>query len=299
MKPRPRSLAAGLSLVLAADAASLRAAQTTDPLAVPDTSPFDPLVILCNQKAAGGSGLDSEADTLFRATFGADEPPDKKTWCRDWLQCIKDKSMMTQDKDGVLQAWAPADCKEICGKFPAETPKEGQFVQMAKQLSTAGRLFSLSANSTKFDCVESCGNFQKSLSTCVATVLYEPGQVTVMGAPGQKPAAKEPPKYCAEKGTPCVAELQAEHQKCIVEKTKFVVKGTEVPGKLKKKCADLADDYDHCKDCPQMDEAFATQYYAFTGGCMQQLHAYHQATHPEAGVAAIPGATAEGCKVHR
>jgi len=283
-----------------ASAAALRAARSDPALAVPDTTPFNPITILCNAKAAGTDGFSSEAESLFRATFGNDDQVNKETWCKDWLQCIKDKSMMTQDKDGVLQAWAPADCKEVCGKFPAETPLEGQkFLQVGDQLARTARLFSLGGNATKFDCVESCGRFQKSLSSCVATILYEPGQVTVMGAPGQKAKGPEPPKWCSDKGTPCVAELQSEHQKCLVEKTKFVVKGAEVPGDLKKKCADLADDMDHCKGCPQMDESFATAYYAFTGGCMQQLHAYYQATHPGAKNAAIPGATEDGCKVHR
>eukprot|EP00929_Paragymnodinium_shiwhaense_P044316 TRINITY_DN22733_c0_g1_i2.p1 TRINITY_DN22733_c0_g1~~TRINITY_DN22733_c0_g1_i2.p1 ORF type:complete len:309 (+),score=84.48 TRINITY_DN22733_c0_g1_i2:164-1090(+) len=304
-----RSACLGATLLLGAapgtaDAAALRARTVENPaLAVPDNSPFDPVMVLCNKKAVddGSAPEQAEAEQLFRSTFGADEPVNEQIWCQQWIRCIKDKSITEQDEQGVFKAWAPADCKEVCGTWPLTTPLEGQgpaFLQAKQQAQTVARLFSLGENSTKFDCETSCGKFQKSLSTCVAKIIYEPGQVAVMGAPGQKAKKKNPPKWCSEGGTPCVAELQSEHQKCLVERTKYVVKGEKVPGDLGKKCADLADDYDHCKDCPQLDEAFASQYYAFTGGCMQQLHAYWQATHPNARFAALPGATSDGCMAH-
>lgn len=49
---------------------------------------------------------------------------EKQPWCVDWLNCLRGK--VGGDEAKVLEAWAPADCEEYCGRFPVTSPLEGQ-----------------------------------------------------------------------------------------------------------------------------------------------------------------------------
>lgn len=205
----------------------------------------------------------------------ADGKPNVQGWCRDWVACVKAKAQPAGDAAAVRAAWKPAECKEYCGVWPVTSKPEGtKFLAMSKMLGSK-------TNSTK-DCMSSCTNFQESLTSCVATILFEPGKVAAMGIPDKsKPAA---PAHCTAKAG-CMPDLKIQYQKCISKATS--------PGK---DCQTLKASVSDCKDCPQLGENALSLYHTYTGGCMDQLNAYWQATHPSAKEAAVPGAA--GCAVH-
>jgi len=238
----------------------------SDPLGTPDLTGYDPVEVLC------GLGKDNAGK------------PKIQGWCNDWVSCIKAGAQPAGDQAAVMSAWKPADCKEVCGEWPQMTPPE-----------LLQNLFGGVANNTKSNCQNSCTNFQASLSSCVATILFEPGKVAAMGLP--KDGAPKAPEHCLKKDSPCMPDLPFKVQRCLGHKTKkklypnkLVPEETEVQCKMDKM------NMEDCKDCPQMKGNFVSVYHTFAGGCMSQLHAYWQASHPGAGIAAVPGAT--GCKVH-
>jgi len=233
------------------------------PLDTPDLTPYNPTEVLCSL------GKDKEGN------------PKVSDWCANWLQCIKTKASPSGSTDAVKKAWAPASCKEICGTWPAITPKEGKKLFLQEE--------------SDGDCVKSCENFQASLSSCVATIMIEPGKTAAMGLP--KKGGKAPAAICTKKDTPCMPDLEVNHQRCLGHKTKKALdKGYKMPGTLAQDCKMLKLNLEDCKNCPQLAAGGQSAYAAFTGGCMDQLNSYWQATHPNAGKSAIPGAT--GCTVH-
>lgn len=225
-------------------------------------------------------------------------------WCPKWLECIETGAKAGMDAAAVEKAWEPVECEEFCGKWPASKDAkllllEGQgpvvtsnasakasLMSKLEQLGTLGLVAESVSISTrrrkKPGCMESCANFKKTFSTCVAAVLFKPG--TVPGADGvaTKEKAKKPPAVCEAKETPCMPSLPYKYQKCVMAGCK----------ELKQ----LRTDYEECKDCPQLATGAVDRYESFIGGCHDQLHAYHQATMPDAGPARIPGA--KGCSVH-
>lgn len=246
-------------------------------LDTPDLTAYDPTEVLC--------------------TKGRDEHGNPKIqgWCKDWLACIKAGAEPAGDAAAVRAAWKPADCREVCGLWPATTRREGTSVLLAQralaptarlQTSSSARLaklYGVRVNGTVGDCQTSCSNFQESLTECVAMILFEPGQVAAMGIPEDGPTAP-PPVYCRGEHTECVPDLQLQYQSCLTK--------THEPSE----CKVLKTAVEGCKDCPQLSENYMSHYHAFVVGCMDQLNAYWQATNPAAGEAAILGAT--GCMVH-
>mmetsp|Transcript_49788 Transcript_49788/g.115574 ORF Transcript_49788/g.115574 Transcript_49788/m.115574 type:complete len:267 (+) Transcript_49788:1-801(+) len=223
-------------------------------LDTPDLTAYDPVQLLCSQ---GGSNK-------------------LQAWCKDWLACIRQGAAPEGTKAAVLAAWKPADCREVCGEWPV--------------LSSPPKNSSTGVNGTVAaffqgarDCDLSCHNFQGSLSSCVATILFEPGKVAVMGALGQdKPA---PPSHCLARNTSCMPDLPVRYQRCVAKAVK-----------LHQECSALKAHVKDCSGCPQLEGTYVSEYHTFVGGCKDQLNAYWQATHPQAGMAALPEAT--GCKVH-
>lgn len=186
-------------------------------------------------------------------------------WCKDWLSCIKEKAVAKgSDAAAVKEAWGPADCKEYCGEWPAMT----EFVLHLSNKSLA---------STTKGCQRSCKNFQESLSECVATVLFKKGQFATHDL-----VPNDVPAHCTEKDTPCLPHLKLKYQKCVAETCSDIEK--------------LKSEVDKCSECPNFGDQGTMKFQAYIGGCMDQLNAYHQATHPDAGPARLPGAT--GCQVH-
>mmetsp|Transcript_98173 Transcript_98173/g.184625 ORF Transcript_98173/g.184625 Transcript_98173/m.184625 type:complete len:302 (-) Transcript_98173:65-970(-) len=255
--------------------------EPTDPLETPNLTGYEPEEVLCMRK-----------DKM-------------QGWCKDWLMCIKKEASPEGTKDAVMKAWKPADCEQMCGKWPVTNKAEGTFlVQESKMNATAtavSSLFHLSAKSSTKDCMTSCANFQDSLAGCVAMIIFEPGKTASMGMP-KDTIVKKPEPVCTMKDSPCKPTLEVEHQKCIGHKTKIIL-GDKKAKKLADdpvmmRCTKLSSDYKECKEaqCPQMDAQYVSVYASYTGGCMDQLNAYHAATNPDAGVAAIPGAS--GCTVH-
>lgn len=257
----------GLLALVTASAArhSLRSSRS-DPLDAPDLRQYDPVKVLC--------------------TLGKDDDGkgNIKGWCRNWLSCIKEGASPQGDASAVRAAWKPAPCKEYCGKWPRTTPAEGS--------SKSAKLLQGSSNYTKHlqggvqtfsDCLKSCENFQKSLTTCVAKILFEPGKVAAMGIPGDAPQPKAQ-AICTVEGV-CMPDLAIRYQKCL-----STMDHSE-------DCEKLEKEMEECKDCPSQQENFQSHYHAFVGGCMDQLHAYWSASHPGQGPeVAVPGAT--GCQVH-
>lgn len=158
------------------------------------------------------------------------------SWCSNWVDCIHDCGVPEGTASKVKDCWDPAPCQEYCGIWPEsgmynllyQHPAAVTVVTLRKLNTTTDFTSARSiakANSTASrDCMESCQNFQTSLSNCVATIIFQPGKIAVM----------------------------KEHR--------------------------------------------PTQYQSFVGGCMEQLYAYHTATDPDAGSAALPGS--RGCSVH-
>lgn len=266
-----------LAACLLEGAAAVRGARrsgSANPLEVPNLTGYEPVEVLCGLgKAADGSA-------------------NVQGWCRNWVGCIQAKAQPAGDAAAVKSAWDPADCREICGAWPTTSKPEGTSL-LAKANQTSMGLLGLKAGK---ECEASCKNFQASLSSCVATILFEPGKVNAMGLP-KAGNAKAPPAHCVGKDSPCIVkDLDVQYQKCMIHKTKKALnRDHKVAEDEERRCNMVKMDMEHCKDCPQ-GAAVQSQYTAFVGGCMDQLNAYHQATHPQAKIAAIPGA--KGCTVH-
>jgi len=261
----------GASLAPSVAAVTLR----KGPLDTPDTTGYVPVTVLCSKgKKVQG-------------------------WCKDWLSCIKAKAQPESDPAAVLKAWSPAECKEMCGVFPATTGPEGTNLLQGRRANVsstaAERLLSLTGARSVKDCVDSCANFQDKLSTCVAKILFEPGQVANMGMPSGDPP-KKGPAYCTSKDTPCVPDLPIRHHKCVSVTARSVWRKEKLDPMVEKQCKMVLSDVEHCEDCPALDSGAMSEYAAFAGGCMTQLNLYWQATHPDAKAAGIPGA--KGCQVH-
>merc|ERR1719162_2501657 len=150
------------------------------------------------------------------------------------------------------------------------------------------------------DCLTSCNNFQKSLSTCVSTIMFDQGRIAAMAGP---PPAKAPPAICEPQplkglASPCFPDLPIQHQKCLTHQTaKILDSNANIPDDVARSCKKIASSYEDCKECPQLQGDYQTQYVAFTGGCMDQLNAYWTASnYGVAGRAAIPAE--QGCRVH-
>lgn len=252
--------------VCAAAGSAFAAAQ--DPLAVPDQTGYDPVVLLCTH------GKNADGSKRIQG------------WCKDWVACIQEKAQPTQSEVAVMSAWGPAHCKEYCGVWPA-SPAEGDKTPAFLQTEPVAAW----DKSREEKCLASCGNFQKSLSSCVTTILFEPGKVASMGL--SEESAPKGPEICTKKDSPCSPDLNVRSQKCLGHKTKRKLSGGkhEIPDDCG---AGLEMDLENCKKCPQLGSAHLSQYHTFVGGCMDQLNAYWQATHPHG--ATVPGAT--GCTVH-
>jgi hypothetical protein len=262
-----------LMLTRTAAAATLRAGGLSNPvLETPDLTAYDPTEVLCTRHKAGGT-------------------PVIQGWCRDWLACIKTGAQPAGTAAAVRSAWKPADCREVCGTWPVMSQPEGTAALLAAgshkgirgSLAAEAKLFDARANSTRKDCQTSCSKFQTSLTECVAMILFEPGKVAAMGIPEtNKPAA---PAHCTSKHTGCMPDLRVQYQKCMSKSSN--------PAHA---CKSLKTSVEDCKDCPQLEETYMSHYHSFVGGCMDQLNAYWQATHPSAQEVALPGAA--GCTVH-
>lgn len=252
-------------------------------LATPDLTAYDPTTVLCS------AGKDASGQ------------PKIQGWCRDWLACIRKGAQPQGDKAAVLAAWKPADCREVCGIWPSLTPPANGTAPATNATAPVNAPAPANATGTAAaapapappalaallqqgkDCNSSCSNFQESLSSCVATILFEPGKVAVMGAPGHTTPAP-PPAYCAGNAT-CLPDLAIHYQRCVAKSKK-----------PSKDCQALKMQMADCKGCPELQSGYLSQYHTFVGGCMSQLNAYWQATHPQAGIAALPGSA--GCSVH-
>lgn len=141
-----------------------------DPLAPPPARGEDPTKLLC--------------------TVGERDPA---AWCKDWVSCIEQGAAPGNDAESVKKAWAPAQCEEYCGKFPMLTPPEGSNALIQK----------IFGSNTQKGCMESCENFQNSLSGCVAQIIFDTGSISIM----KKDA---PLQYNSVVGG-CMAQLQAYH----------------------------------------------------------------------------------------
>ena len=123
--------------------------------------------------------------------------------------------------------------------------------------------------------------------------MFEPGQLAVMGP---EKSATKPPEQCLGKKTACLPDLPIKYQRCHSMHTKKILNQRGGEKYDADACEIIMSDYDDCKDCPALNEAGGTAYATFIGGCMDQLNSYWQATHPSAGVHALPGASS--CPVH-
>jgi len=265
------------------------APKTKGPLDTPDLSPYNATEVMCTLgKEKVGPDPKTPMGFLYK--------PKIHKWCVDWMACIKTKAAPEGTAASVMIAWAPAPCEEYCGKWPATTPKEGvkkpSLTDAAPAPAPAPAFLQEVGEGA---CIASCKAFQKSLSGCVAKITFEPSQVAAMGMPK---AAPKPPALCTKIDTPCVPGLEINYQKCMHHKTmKAVDSEHKIPKHIESACKLMKANVKDCKasKCPAMNDA-GGQFAAYTGGCMDQLNAYWQATHPSAGGTALPGAT--GCKVH-
>jgi hypothetical protein len=209
-------------------------------------------------------------------------------WCKDWVSCIRKKASPKEDQAAVMKAWAPAKCEEICGKWPVAPPPK--FLQLASKPSAALAFMHLQSRDA---CTKSCKAFQSSLSSCVATIMFDKGKLSPPKMVKKKGAA-----VCTMKNSPCLPDLAIQHQTCLRHRTAKVLDNSyKVPDDDAAACKMIADNMEDCKDCPQLADDYSSHYVAFTGGCMDQLHAYWQATNFQAaGRFALPMGT--GCQIH-
>jgi len=155
-------------------------------------------------------------------------------WCRKWLQCIREKASPTESPAAVMAAWKPASCKEVCGLWPVRSASLLQKPNASAALS----LLDLHGMS-RGDCLASCNNFQKSLSTCVATIMFDQGRIAAMAGP---PPAKAPPAICEPQplkglASPCFPDLPIQDQKCLTHPTaKVLDSGANIPDDVARSC---------------------------------------------------------------
>lgn len=272
----------------AADAAQHR----RGPFDEPDTRPYDVVETMCN--------------------LG----PKMHDWCKNWVECIEEKASPGNDADAVLAAWGPRGCKEVCGIWPVlaqlrgrtslaekkstATAEEHALVSQASEAAeaaTVARLFGFASHAntaTRTDCEKSCNNFKRTLSSCVANMIFEPGKVAAMGKPKDE---KPGPEVCTAKDTPCQPNLELNHQKCVLQNVRVKQGGYTMPDDIKRQCEIIKTDMDQCQECPQLSPGYSGAYTHYVGSCIDQLHAYYVATDPSAGNATIDmGET--GCKPH-
>jgi len=207
----------------------------------------------------------------------------EQAWCKDFITCVKEKAAPEGTPAKVMSVWKPAECEQYCGLYPV--------------LNAAGFV---QANHTKVQfashnaCMDSCKKFQDSLSTCLATVIFEPGKLAVM-------KGKKPPKEDQVCGTTtCMPDLSIMYQQCTLIKAGKVIgssSGEKKEPEYTGGCKQIRTDWDECKNCNKYKELGGSKYTAFVGGCLDQLNAYWQASHPQAGATAVPGATGD-CTVH-
>lgn len=211
------------------------------------------------------------------------------------MKCVKEQASPAETPAAVMKAWKPASCKEVCGLWPARA------ASLIQKANTSTALTFLDLHSMAPDeCIASCNNFQKSLSTCVATIMFDQGRIAAMAG---KPPAKGP-KICETQPetplepSPCFPNLPIQNQMCAKHRTaKILEPSYEAPEGVAQSCKLIAEQMDECKDCPQLQGGYQTQYVAFTGGCMDQLNAYWTASnYGVAGEAALP--SEQGCRVH-
>jgi len=106
-------------------------------------------------------------------------------WCKSWVSCIKDCSNPVGTKEKVRSCWDPAPCEEYCGKFPRTTPsgflQKHDDMEKADMISKSKLTAMMGVGASSHDaCMNSCSNFQNSLSNCVAQIIHEPGKIAVM-----------------------------------------------------------------------------------------------------------------------
>lgn len=158
----------------------------------------------------------------------------------------------------------------------------------------------LQASTQEIDaCVQSCENFKQTFSTCVSTILFEPGKLVNMGMGQRRDGGlrKSVPPACTG-DTHCMPNLAVKYQKCKHYQTqKLLNPELKVPVEMEFTCPFIEADYEDCKECPQLGEQYLTQYAAFTGGCIDQMHAYRQATAPPDSNFGIPREA--GCSLSR
>lgn len=205
-------------------------------------------------------------------------------WCKDWLTCIKSSAAGQGTPEAVLDAWSPAECHTMCDALP---------LSMISILGKRNR----NETSTSYagptpECLESCENFKTSLSGCVAKILFEPGQIATM----MPDVPAEGAEICTIPDTPCLPDLPIQHQHCVADGAAARAIGNALTSEREAECSQFEANMEECKDCPQVAGMYDSEYFTFVGGCMDQLNAYHAATHPQAQGAALPGAV--GCTVH-
>jgi len=143
----------------------------------------------------------------------------------------------------------------------------------------------------KSACMESCKAFQSSFSGCVATILFDHGKLSP-----DLTHKNKGPAICAEKDSVCKPDLAIRHQRCVKHRTAKVLDNTVAPEEVATACKLIAEQMEACQDCPQLTDDYGSHYAAFTGGCMDQMHAYRQATAEQAGLAKMPSETG-ACKI--
>lgn len=168
-------------------------------------------------------------------------------------------------------------------KEPQVVPRSGALRANPTEVRSKPKAALLDLSQRKTDsCVQSCENFKKTFSTCVSTIIFQPGKLANMGMPTEDGSQrKKIPEVCTDKDTRCMPDLGIKRQRCIHHRTHSLLnKDYVTPEEDRVACPGIERDYEDCKDCPQMDEKYTTHYAAFTGGCLDQMHSYRTAAGP-------------------
>lgn len=226
--------------------------------------------------------------TTVKAATTTEEPTTQmatttKPKCPPWVD--GDCDMIMDEMEGEMGG----EMDEMEGEMEDLGEMEGEleFVHLdnMKRNRTSLRLDFLSMGfkkkQKKSECMVSCENWKRSFSTCVATIIFEPGKLANMGMAGKGDLRDKVPEICLQKETPCMPELAIHHQRCIHHRTHSILNADyHVTEEVYDTCKHIEEDFDQCKECPQLSENYKTQYAALTGGCLDQMHAYRQSTTP-------------------
>lgn len=175
---------------------------------------------------------------------------------------------------------APAECQRIADMANSFALKNQTIMKRITIMKEKRAVSLVDTKQRDSACLQSCERFKTTFSTCVSTIIFDPGRLGNMGGLKKQQGGglrKKVPEVCKEEA--CMPDLPIKRQRCVHHRTQLVLNPDyNTPEEVRDSCPHIEKAFEDCKDCPQLNGDYQTQYAAFTGGCLDQMHAYYKAT---------------------